>query len=273
MRVATEKDGSDVRKGRKQGIPLYYQVMRVLKDQILAGKLAPGEQLPSEAELTESFRVSRVVVRQALQMLEDEGLIYRVKGKGTFVSADLDKDKTPCLSGYLEDLIRIGLAMEVRVLEFGLRKASAELASLFQVAEGSDVFFIKRLRLVEGRPFSVVHNHVPYDIGKQIPLEALEEEPLMQLIETRAGVAIDWASEVFQAVSAGEEVAKLLEVDLVAPVLKMILTAYSPDGRVVNLAHVFYRSDRYNYRGRLKRRRTEEYIGWVPVEVSQSVMK
>ncbi|MCZ7663507.1 MAG: GntR family transcriptional regulator [Thermoleophilia bacterium] len=82
-----------MRRGRKQGIPLYYQVMRILKDQIVSGKLAPGEQLPSEAELTESYRVSRVVVRQALQMLEDEGLIFKVKGKGTFVSADVDKEK------------------------------------------------------------------------------------------------------------------------------------------------------------------------------------
>lgn len=255
-------------KARKKGIPLYFQVMRSLKDQIVSGRLTAGEQIPSESELTTSFRVSRVVVRQALQILEDEGLIYRVKGKGTFVSDDVDKDKAPRLSGYLEDLINIGLAMEVKVLEFGLRKATAELGPILDLEEGSDVFFVKRLRLVDGKPFSVIHNFVPYDIGKHIPLEALESQPLMQLIETRTGESIDWASEVFQAVSADSELAGLLEVDLVAPVLKMILTAYSPNGRVVNLAHVFYRSDRYNYRGHLKRRSAEGVVGWVPMEVS-----
>lgn len=258
-----------VKKGRKKGIPLYFQVKRSLSDQILSGRLPAGEQIPSESALTASFRVSRVVVRQALQLLEDEGLIYRVRGKGTFVTDDVDKDRIPRLSGYLEDLINIGLAMEVKVLEFGLRKATADLVPILDVDEGSDVFFVKRLRLVDGRPFSVIHNFVPYDIGKQIPLEALESEPLMQLIETRTGESIDWASEVFQAVSADSELAGLLEVDIVAPILKMILTAYSPNGRVVNLAHVFYRSDRYNYRGHLKRRRTDEFIGWVPIEIAQ----
>ena len=256
-----------MKKGRRKGIPLYFQVMRSLKDQILSGKLPTGEQIPSESELTASFGVSRVVVRQALQILEDEGLIYRIKGKGTFVSDDVARDITPRLSGYLEDLINIGLAMEVKVLEFGLRKVTAEVGLVLDVDEDSDVFFVKRLRLVDGRPFSVIHNFVPYDVGKQIPLEALESEPLLQLIETRTGESIDWASEVFQAVSADSDLAGLLEIDILAPVLKMILTAYSPDGRVVNLARVFYRSDRYNYRGHLKRRRTGESIGWVPMEV------
>ncbi|MCZ7663506.1 MAG: UTRA domain-containing protein [Thermoleophilia bacterium] len=162
------------------------------------------------------------------------------------------------------------MALDVKVLEFGLRKASSELGEIFGIAEGSAIFFVKRLQLVEGRPFSVMHNYVPYEIGKRIPLEALEHEPLMQLIETRASIDIDWASEVFQAVSSDEELSRLLQIDLVAPVLKMTLTAYSVDGDVVNLAHVFYRSDRYNYRGHLKRRRTDEYIGWVPMEVSQA---
>lgn len=259
-----------MKKGRRKGIPLYFQVMRSLKDQIMSGRLPAGQQIPSESELTVSFGVSRVVVRQALQILEDEGLIYRVKGKGTFVSDEVVRDSTPRLSGYLEDLIDIGLAMEVKVLDFGLRKASAEVGSVLDVDEDSDVFFVKRLRLVDGRPFSVIQNFVPYDVGMQIPLEALFSEPLMQLIETRTGESIDWASEVFQAVSADSELAGLLGIDILAPVLKMILTAYSPVGRVVNLAHVFYRSDRYNYRGHLKRRRTEGSIGWVPMEIERA---
>jgi len=68
------------RRARRSGIPLYYQVMRDLKEQITAGKLGPGQQLPSEAELTQRFGVSRVVVRQALQILDDQDLIVRVKG-------------------------------------------------------------------------------------------------------------------------------------------------------------------------------------------------
>jgi len=255
---------------RKGGIPLYYQVMRSLKEQVLSGRLPPGERIPSESELTAAFGVSRVVVRQALRILEDEDLIFRVKGKGTFVADGVDVAKSPRLWGYLEDLISTGFAVTVSVLEFGLRKATAELAPVFDTAEGSDLFFMKRLRLVDGRPFSVIENHLPVDVGKCIPLEALESEPLMRLIETRAGVSVDWVAQVFQAVAADAELAALLEIDVVSPVLKMILTAHSADGRVLDLANVYFRSDRYNYRAHLKRCGTGEKAGWVPVAVEHA---
>src|SRR5680860_519221 len=105
--------------GRRRGggIPLYFQVMRSLKEQILSGRLSPGERVPSESDLTVAFGVSRVVVRQALQILEDEGLIFRVRGKGTFVSADVDEERSPRLWGYLEDLISTGFSMRVHVIE------------------------------------------------------------------------------------------------------------------------------------------------------------
>ena len=83
-------------------------MMRDLKEQILSGKLAPGDRMPSEAELTRRFGVSRVVIRQALGILEEEGLVIRVKGKGTFVSDAVVEDAAPRISGSLEDLIHIG---------------------------------------------------------------------------------------------------------------------------------------------------------------------
>jgi GntR family transcriptional regulator len=91
-----------------------------------------------------------VVVRQALQILEDESLITRVKGKGTFVAKDAAADESPVLSGYIEDFLRVGVALEVKVLQFGMIKATPDLASVLKVDEASDLFHVKRLRLVEG---------------------------------------------------------------------------------------------------------------------------
>jgi len=96
------------RASRKGGIPLYYQIMRDLKEQIVSGKLGPGDRLPSEAEFTRRFQVSRVVIRQALRILDEQALIVRVKGKGTFVSDAVREDAAPRISGSLEDLIHIG---------------------------------------------------------------------------------------------------------------------------------------------------------------------
>ena len=255
-----------IKRARGTGIPLYYQVMRSLKEDIVGGRFPPSEHLPSEMELTEIFEVSRVVVRQALQILEDEGLIVRLKGKGTFVAKGATAQEVPILSGYIEDFLHAGLATKAKVLEFGIVKATADLAMLFHQGEGSDLFYVKRLRLVEGRPFSVIENYLPYDVGLRIPLGAMEDEPLMSLIEEYTGIPIDWASQVFQATSADTELAGLLDIDPLAPVLKMNLTAYTAKGQVVNSASVFYRSDRFNHLGYLRRRRTGGSPDWTPSE-------
>jgi DNA-binding GntR family transcriptional regulator len=94
----------------------------------------------------------------------------------------------------------------------------------------------------------------------------MESEPLMTLVEKYAGISIEWASQVFQAVSADADLAALLDIDLMTPVLKMTLTAFTADSDVVNFADVYYRSDRYNHHGYLRRRRTSDHLTWTAVE-------
>jgi GntR family transcriptional regulator len=257
-----QRGGGTLRAAKKSGIPLYYQVMRDLKEQILSGKLSPGEQLPSEAQLTQRFHVSRVVVRQALQILDEQGLIIRVRGKGTYVSEKVAEDATPRISGSLEDLVRMGPEVSIKVVEFRLVRAGSDLADAFACDEETDLFHVQRVRLVDGRPLAVLVNHVPYGVGACISLSDLSREPLITLIETRAGRPIEWASQVFEAVAADERMAELLEVDLLTPLLKLTLTAYSKDGSVVDLAEVFYRSDRYKHHGFLTRNRGEGASFW-----------
>jgi GntR family transcriptional regulator len=251
-----------LRASRRGGIPLYYQIMRDLKEQIVSGKLGPGDRLPSEAEHTRRFGVSRVVIRQALRILQEQGLIVRVKGKGTFVSDAVAEDAAPRISGSLEDLIHIGADTTIRVVEFRLVKATPDLAEVFAVKENDDLFYVQRIRLVNGRPLAVLINHLPYDIGASIPVNDLTREPLIVLIEKRCAVRVEWASQVFQAVAADEELAGLLEVDILTPLLKLTLTAYSTVGTVVDLAHVFYRSDRYYHHGFLTRNRKDGPTFW-----------
>jgi len=121
---------------------------------------------------------------------------------------------------------------------------------------------VERLRLVGGRPLALMANHVPYEVGASISLSDLHEMPLILLIEKRAGMPVEWASEVFEAVAADERLASLLEVDVLTPLLKLTLTVYSVDGTVVDLAEVFYRSDRYRHHGFLIRDRSNGARFW-----------
>ena len=81
-----------------------------------------------------------MVIRQALGILEEQGLIVRVKGKGTFVSHAVVEDATPRISGSLEDLIHIGSDTTIEVVEFRLVKATPDLAEVFSVNDGDDLF-------------------------------------------------------------------------------------------------------------------------------------
>jgi len=250
------------RSARRGGIPLYYQIMRDLKEQIVSGRLCPGDQLPSEAELTRHFGVSRVVIRRALLILHEQGLIVKIKGKGTFVAPSAAEDATLWVNGSLEDLIHIGPDTTIRVVEFRMVKVTPDLTEVFAEKEGADIFYLKRVRSVGGQPLAVMVNHVPYVIGARISLDELTKTPLIVLIEQRANVSVEWASQVFQAVAADEEMATLLGVDSLTPLLKLTLTVYSTEGQVVDLASVYYRSDRYNHHGYLTRNRAGGSLFW-----------
>lgn len=269
-RESTAGADSRVQPSRNGGIPLYYQIMRDLKEQILSGKLARSARMPSEAKYTHRYGVSRVVIRQALSILEDQGLVVRIKGKGTFVSDTVAEDAAPRITGNLEDLIQIGSDTKIEVVEFRLVKATPDLAEVFAVDTGDDLFQVQRVRIVGSSPLAVMVNHLPYAIGAKIPLGALTEEPLIVLIEKRAAVRIEWASQTFQAVAADEEMARLLHVDILTPLLKLTLTAYSTDGSVADLAHVFYRSDRYCHHGFLTRSRKNGAPFWSAWESNES---
>ena len=71
---------------QKQSLPLYVQIADFIKQEIDRGNFKPGSILPSEKQLVEDFNVSRVTVRKAIQILNDEGLTYSEKGKGTFIA-------------------------------------------------------------------------------------------------------------------------------------------------------------------------------------------
>jgi len=74
-----------------RSIPYYYQIMKILRRRIEQGELTPGEKLPTEMDLAKSFGVSRVTLRQALSILEADGLLDRERGHGTFISKTLPK--------------------------------------------------------------------------------------------------------------------------------------------------------------------------------------
>ena len=97
--------------------PLYHQLKNILKSRILSNELKGNQRLPTEAELCVEYNVSRITVRQALSELMKDGLIYRDRGRGTFVTERAEL-KRPELKGSIENLIAAAKGTRTRVLSY-----------------------------------------------------------------------------------------------------------------------------------------------------------
>jgi DNA-binding transcriptional regulator YhcF (GntR family) len=120
-------------------IPLYEQVAEVLRRQIHTSELKPGMAIPSESELTSSFKVSRVTARKALDLLVSEGLIVRRQGKGTFVISGKIQQDLQTLRGFAELMAERGDEQAMEVIEFGVVEADARVARALRLDHGSSV--------------------------------------------------------------------------------------------------------------------------------------
>lgn len=137
-----EQDMANLRRGPT---PYYHQISSMLRDQISNGDFGPGDRVPSEDELQKKFLVSRATVRQALQVLETDGLIRREPGRGSFVrcgSENVAELKMTCL---LEDLIALGIPATNEVSEIGIVPASRSIAEAMGIERDASVFSFLRI--------------------------------------------------------------------------------------------------------------------------------
>lgn len=238
-------------------IPLYYQLENVLREKIASGAVAPGERLPTESELIKQYGVSRITVRQALGTLAEEGLIERQQGRGTFVSQRRTRrrkfDGVTHLTGSLDELLEMGSDVQIKVLEFNLVEADKNEAEIFQVKIGTPVYRLKRLRLFDNKPYSLIVNYLPHEIGSKLTQEELTSGAILSMIETKFGVHLNEAKQQIKAELADPYAAGQLNVRVGSPLLSIERTVFADDGKPVEFGHTLYRSEVHGFAVHLKR--------------------
>ena len=128
--------------------PLYEQIKDTLRGRILDGTYAPHSQMPSEHELCALFGVSRITVRQALGDLQKEGLLFKLHGKGTFVSKPKAFQNVTSLQGFGEAMSSMGYEIVNQLRSFRIVEASRHVATKLNLPEGAPVAEIHRVRLL-----------------------------------------------------------------------------------------------------------------------------
>ncbi|MFD6444006.1 GntR family transcriptional regulator [Promicromonospora sp. NPDC060204] len=222
------------------GQPLHRRIGSELRAQILGRTLAPGAQVPTEAELQERYGVSRSVVRQALAALEQEGLVERRRGRGTTVRerGELHRlvQRVPGLSTQVEGE---GVHVTTRILELGLEPASEATGAL-----ASDrVLRLRRLRSAGGEPLALIETWLPEELG-DLTAEELTDTSLHATILRRFGTHVVAGKRQVRAVSADGETAELLQVPAGAPVLLLEGTSTDEAARPVEVFRTWHRADR-----------------------------
>ena len=244
-----------------ESVPLYYQLGSLLREKIVSGQLAPGSRIPTEAELSQEYGVSRITVRQALAAMEEDDLIRREAGRGTFVTEHAHYTETLKVEGSLNDLIFMGQTTSVKLLDVKTVQATADQAAALQVEPKSPVIWCTRLRLHQDEPFSYIVSVLPKEIGKRITSAEWKKGSILRLLEEKLDIPLVDADQTVHATMADAAMARLLETRIGAPLLAIERIVRTVGGKPVESVHTYYRSDIYSFQIHLVREHTEEAPG------------
>jgi GntR family transcriptional regulator len=227
--------------------PLYHRIYLVLRQRVLEGRYPVDRPMPGEHELAAEYGASRITIRRALATLEEQGLVVRRRGAGTFARPPAPAEPVrENLRGLIENLLQMGLSTTVRLIAFDHVPATPELAALMGLAAGAEVQRSVRVRSARGQPFSHLTAWVPDAIGRRYGRDDLAARPLLALLE-ESGVAIARAEQTISARLADSVVAPLLGVEIGAALLWVRRQVFSPEGQVIELLEALYRPELYAY--------------------------
>ena len=223
-------------------IPLYAQLVGIIKRHISNGTLAVGDLLPSEAELCRSLYISRNTVRQAIGDLEDEGLVVRKRGKGTFV-ADPSTNRRGVRYSFTTEVSSLGKVPSSTLVDFDLRVADSELCRKMELKEDTCVYCFTRVRNVDGQPLILETSYYPQFIYPNLTREMVETHSCYSLLY-HVGITPFSADDSYEAVTLNAEQAELLGVQPGSSAFYHQRRTKTEDDRIYEYTCSYIRGDR-----------------------------
>jgi GntR family transcriptional regulator len=193
-------------------IPLYYQLISIIKRNLSVGLLKPGDIIPSEAELCEALGISRSTVRQAIGELESEGLVVRRRGKGTFISEPKLYRTVEDIYSFTSEMRAMGLSPSSDVRGFESIIPSDDVAKALDLKDPAlNVYRIVRLRCANGEPLLLETTFIPKHFLPGLTREDVERGSLYTLLVEKAQMKPEVAEETYETMVIDEKTAQLLQ--------------------------------------------------------------
>jgi GntR family transcriptional regulator len=246
----TEQILSQIRVDKDAPVPIYQQLQDQLERLIVGGTWRLKDPLPSETILAQRLQISVMTVRQAMAQLVNKGLIYREKGRGTFVVPQPLEHHLQRLESFTEDMQARALIPSSKTLVFEIIPAPDAVAARLDLAPCEPVLYLKRLRLVDEHPVAL---HDAYVTRTDLQRDELEMVGSLYALLEQNGVELFEADETLEAVVTDDETARLLKIPRGAPILKATRLTWDRQHAPVELVTASYRADFYRYAVRLRR--------------------
>ncbi|MBQ9156509.1 MAG: GntR family transcriptional regulator [Eubacterium sp.] len=228
--------------------PLYQQFRDIVEEKISSGEWKPDDKIPSENQLSAQYGLSRMTVRSVLLDLVKEDKLYRVQGKGTYVTQQKIEAQSLYYVGVREQLEQMGYEVSTKTIECREVACDHNVAKHLNLEEGTPVFMIKRVRSIKDGPVSIHVSYIPQRYSQGLTPELLEKEQLCVIMNQNYGLQRKRVSETLESVAADKEEASLLNVDKGHPLLLLKDELFSEEDRPYEYTKVIFRGDKFKIR-------------------------
>ncbi|HHV65798.1 MAG TPA: GntR family transcriptional regulator [Peptococcaceae bacterium] len=234
-------------------LPLYLQLKELIAKQIKEGILRPGEKLSSERELCERYGVSRITVRQALNDLDKEGLIYRTHGKGTFVAQPKVEQELFTITPFQNSLLKKGFKPRTKLLEYQVIPNSYRISKTLNIPLVEQIVQLKLLGLDEETPMAYYNSYFPLDLG--LKMQKLAEQAssegesftALDLYKKIPELKLGTISQTIEASIADSYIANILAIKKGSPIFIVESIIYTDKDEPIEMKTAVYRGDKYKF--------------------------
>jgi GntR family transcriptional regulator len=196
-------------------IPLYSRIAYSLKHKILSGQFEPGRKLRSEERMAEFYGVSRITIRTALSHLENEQLIMRNRGKGTFVSKSIPKQQAPIYKSVRDFVLNTQNSeikpLTINTVKVGQTRIARDIRSFFSMSNEDEIAQIHRILMVDGAPRYFFENFMTPELASHITLEEIvEKKAIIRILKDNINIKLGRGESYLQAVPLDPDIAEIL---------------------------------------------------------------
>ena len=233
-------------------IPLYFRLESLLRNKILSGQLEPGQKLPTEEDLISKFSVSRTTVRNAVSHLESEGLIIKLRSKGTFVSEKIAIKKQVIYTGDVKDIVLNAKKFDtkplgIQKLKIGNTRIARTLRQFFTFSNEDEVVRVQRVRKQNDIPIYYLENFMPPGFAEYFTEEELSNKPLLEILKDKIDLVIDRGQMVIEAMPAEPDVADILGCIFCDAIASIQISYWFPSDIPFEVVTCFIRGDYFKY--------------------------